>query len=407
MPGGGCSPPDGGTEGVCGANGTCVACAPGLVVSCPGPCICVTPTPSLTPSSPTPTETNSPIPTVTPTAMPSVTPTCVPDSYCRPPVGGNEGLCGDNGTCVACAPGLVVSCPGPCICITPTPSLTPSSPTPTETNSPIPTVTQTATPLICVGDCDQNGQVLTTELIQMVLIALDDQPLSMCQPGDANHDGRITIDEITRAVGTALRGCETEVSPSATPSATSTPSPTPTANPLPPIVDCPGFETEREILSRTVADLWGPSGAKHCGHITCPSGEVRISESSSCLPNGVSAGFGYSTPFWVTHQSKRPFNVVSILRFDTEAQAAATLRGPDCCGTFNDCPALSIPQGYPPVEGYLYVQVSRWVFSVEEFDDGSSLLKSLGLDKDAVAQRMYEVGAELGIVCSATPGPTQ
>jgi hypothetical protein len=85
--------------------------------------------------------------------------------------------------------------------------------------------------MICVGDCDQDGQVLTTELIHMILIALDDEPLSMCQLGDANHDGRITIDEITKAVGTALRGCETEGSPSATPSVTSTPSPTPTANP--------------------------------------------------------------------------------------------------------------------------------------------------------------------------------
>jgi hypothetical protein len=184
-----------------------------------------------------------------------------------------------------------------------------------------------------------------------------------------------------------------------------TPTLTPTPTHLAPIVDCPGFETEREILSRTVADLWGPSGASQsCSHITCPSGEVKISGHSSCLPNGIAAGFGYSNPFWVQHGGKLPFNVVSILRFDTEADAAAALieRGIHLDDKFNNCPALSIPQGYPPVEGFLYWQVSRWVFSVEEYDDGSSFLKSLGLDKVAIAQRMYEVGAELGLVCPPT-----
>jgi hypothetical protein len=41
----------------------------------------------------------------------------------------------------------------------------------------------------------------------MVNIALGDAPVSACEAGDANHDGRITVDEILTAVNDALNGC--------------------------------------------------------------------------------------------------------------------------------------------------------------------------------------------------------
>jgi hypothetical protein len=41
----------------------------------------------------------------------------------------------------------------------------------------------------------------------MVNIALGNADVLTCEPGDANHDGRITIDEILTAVKNALNGC--------------------------------------------------------------------------------------------------------------------------------------------------------------------------------------------------------
>jgi hypothetical protein len=41
----------------------------------------------------------------------------------------------------------------------------------------------------------------------MVNIALDETPLDACTAGDANGDGKITVDEIVLAVNNALEGC--------------------------------------------------------------------------------------------------------------------------------------------------------------------------------------------------------
>ncbi len=49
----------------------------------------------------------------------------------------------------------------------------------------------------------------------MVDIALEEAPVSECPAGDANHDGKITIDEIILAENNALNGCmmQTSLSP--------------------------------------------------------------------------------------------------------------------------------------------------------------------------------------------------
>jgi hypothetical protein len=69
-------------------------------------------------------------------------------------------------------------------------------------------------PPLCVGDCDNSGEVTVTDLITMVNIALcDDQPgcaqLSTCPVGDANGSGKIEITEIISGVNNALNGCPT------------------------------------------------------------------------------------------------------------------------------------------------------------------------------------------------------
>src|SRR6187399_382895 len=45
----------------------------------------------------------------------------------------------------------------------------------------------------CVGDCNEDGQVLINELIIGVNIALDSQPVSACPSFDANNNGQVAI----------------------------------------------------------------------------------------------------------------------------------------------------------------------------------------------------------------------
>jgi len=45
------------------------------------------------------------------------------------------------------------------------------------------------------------------EILTMVSIALGNTPVAACEPGDVNHDGTLTIDEILLAVDKALNGC--------------------------------------------------------------------------------------------------------------------------------------------------------------------------------------------------------
>jgi len=40
-----------------------------------------------------------------------------------------------------------------------------------------------------------------------VNIALGNTSVTMCEAGDANHDGQITVDEILVALNNALNGC--------------------------------------------------------------------------------------------------------------------------------------------------------------------------------------------------------
>lgn len=76
-----------------------------------------------------------------------------------------------------------------------------SAPTPTA----LPSLTPTPVPL-CVGDCDNDGNVTIEEIIYMVLQALGEKPIE-CVAVDPNADGQVTIEELVEAVGFALHGC--------------------------------------------------------------------------------------------------------------------------------------------------------------------------------------------------------
>jgi len=73
------------------------------------------------------------------------------------------------------------------------------------------------------------------EILTMVNIALGNTPVAECEPGDANGDTHITVDEILTAVKHALEGCPPVGTPTETPTQTSTATPTlthiPTASP--------------------------------------------------------------------------------------------------------------------------------------------------------------------------------
>jgi YVTN family beta-propeller protein len=59
----------------------------------------------------------------------------------------------------------------------------------------------------CTGDCDVSNNVVISELVTAVNIALGSQPLSRCESIDADHNTRADIYELIGAVGNSLNGC--------------------------------------------------------------------------------------------------------------------------------------------------------------------------------------------------------
>lgn len=111
-------------------------------------------------------------------------------------------IAGVAGNCLPTATG--------CACISEvTPTSTPrrtSTPTPTFRFGEGPTPT---TPRLspCLGDCDADGRVSINEIIMAINISLDMVSLDACRPCDGNIDGLVTVDELVKAVGNALRAC--------------------------------------------------------------------------------------------------------------------------------------------------------------------------------------------------------
>jgi len=54
------------------------------------------------------------------------------------------------------------------------------------------------------GDCDGDGAVTISELIQAVNVALGNAPLSACSAADVDGDGRVGIADLIRAVNAVL-----------------------------------------------------------------------------------------------------------------------------------------------------------------------------------------------------------
>lgn len=177
-------------------------------------------TATLTPVS---TETVTPVPTETETRVPTQTATVMPTGTGTPvstqtgtmvPTETGTPVPTQTGTAVPTETGTAVSTETPTPTVTGTPPSTETASvtstataSATETAPPSITPTSTSGPGVCVGDCNNSGEVTINELIIMVNIALGSAPVEDCLPGDANGDGQITIDEIILAVNHALDGC--------------------------------------------------------------------------------------------------------------------------------------------------------------------------------------------------------
>lgn len=59
----------------------------------------------------------------------------------------------------------------------------------------------------CLGDCDGDSLVSIDDLISLVNLALENQPISACTAGDRDFDRRTAMEELVAAVRAALEGC--------------------------------------------------------------------------------------------------------------------------------------------------------------------------------------------------------
>jgi hypothetical protein len=62
-------------------------------------------------------------------------------------------------------------------------------------------------PEACPGDCDGDGRVVVGEILSSIRVLLAMDALSTCAAADSNHDTRVTVDDVLRAVDAALHGC--------------------------------------------------------------------------------------------------------------------------------------------------------------------------------------------------------
>jgi hypothetical protein len=81
------------------------------------------------------------------------------------------------------------------------------TPTPEPEETPTPTPIAPPTPGVCVGDCNDNGEVVINELITGVNIALGTAQLPQCPSFDRNGSGEVEINELIQGVNAALNGC--------------------------------------------------------------------------------------------------------------------------------------------------------------------------------------------------------
>jgi len=115
--------------------------------------------------------------------------------------------------------------------------------------------------LTCAGDCDGDGAVTVDEIVAMVTIALDLEPVDICRSSDRDGNNAVEIDEVIAAVSFALNGCPS--SPTATPAvptATATQTPPATCAAAAPAVTTPKASSACVALPGMFVDCFETSG---------------------------------------------------------------------------------------------------------------------------------------------------
>lgn len=69
----------------------------------------------------------------------------------------------------------------------------------------------------CTADCDDDGRVTVDELLKAVSVALGTAPVDACATADRNGDGSVTADELVAGVAVALQGCGVASAPATPP----------------------------------------------------------------------------------------------------------------------------------------------------------------------------------------------
>ncbi len=72
-------------------------------------------------------------------------------------------------------------------------------------SGPVPT--PTIGPTLCAGDCNFDGQTTVDELGTMARVLLGDAPLNACLLADANHNGKVDVDDIVDGIASVIGNC--------------------------------------------------------------------------------------------------------------------------------------------------------------------------------------------------------
>lgn len=72
-------------------------------------------------------------------------------------------------------------------------------------SGPVPTPTMG--PTLCAGDCNFDGQTTVDELVTMARVLLGEAPFAECLLGDANHNGKIEVDDIVAGIASVTGNC--------------------------------------------------------------------------------------------------------------------------------------------------------------------------------------------------------
>lgn len=160
--------------------------------------------------------------------------------------------------------------------ITDTPTITPTgyptdTPTITETPTQTATATQTGTPAPCVGDCNQNGTVTTSECTTCNNIYLGFLDLADCPECDGDDSGAVSSGDVALCNISKNNGC-VQNTPTITPTSTITATPTPTA-------------TAPECVVNSDCGLSDGCTNFICDSGTCTQQTTQCPSGLACVPN--------------------------------------------------------------------------------------------------------------------------